>query len=86
MLWYLHLCSVNNIIVTDYLDNANAVMEETKDGKGKFTEVTLHPNVKITDPSRINEANKLHQKANRMCFIANSCNFPIKHTPITTKE
>ena len=23
----------------------------------------------------------LHQKANEMCFIANSCNFPVYHNP-----
>lgn len=43
MLWYLHLCSVHKIIVTEYLDHATGVMEETKDGSGRFTEVTLNP-------------------------------------------
>jgi organic hydroperoxide reductase OsmC/OhrA len=47
MLWYLHLCSVNKIIVTEYLDNATGIMEETKNGSGKFTEVTLNPKVTI---------------------------------------
>lgn len=84
MLWYLHLCSVNKIIVTDYVDNATGIMEETKDGNGRFTEVTLNPNVKIIDLNMISKANELHKEANKMCFVANSCNFKIGHNPNTT--
>ena len=86
MLWYLHLCSVNKIIVTEYLDNATGIMEENENGNGKFAEVTLNPMVKITDKNRIEKANKLHEEANKMCFIANSCNFKIRHKPNTTIE
>ena len=86
MLWYLHLCSAHKIIVTEYLDIATGTMEETENGSGKFTEVTLNPKVKITDESRIKKANELHEEANKMCFIANSCNFKIKHKPNTIAE
>ncbi len=82
MLWYLHLCSEAGIVVVDYSDNATGIMKETADGGGHFTEVTLHPSVKITDEERIDEANALHKKANQLCFIANSCNFPIYHEPV----
>jgi len=83
MLWYLHLCSVHKIIVTDYVDNATGVMEETENGSGKFTEFTLNPIVKIIDENMIPKANELHKEANKMCFIANSCNFKIGHNPNT---
>ena len=83
MLWYLHLCSVNGIIVTKYIDNVIGIMEEAKDGSGKFTDVTLNPIVTITEASKIDLANELHKEANKMCFIANSCNFKIEHNPIT---
>ncbi|TVZ51083.1 OsmC family protein [Dokdonia sp. Hel_I_53] len=86
MLFYLHLCSVNKIIVTEYLDTATGVMEETDQGSGKFTKVTLNPKVKITDGAMIEKANKLHIEANKLCFIANSCNFTILHKPMTTIE
>ena len=79
MLWYLHLCSVNNIIVTAYEDNPKGTMTEIKNGSGAFTEVTLFPKVTITDKSNIELAKQLHEEANNMCFIANSCNFKIKH-------
>lgn len=81
MLWYLHLCSQNNIIVMEYKDNPVGHMLENADGSGRFTEVILNPVVIITDAKQIETANALHEKANKMCFIANSCNFPIKHQP-----
>src|SRR5687767_9164490 len=37
MLQYLHLCAVNGIVVTEYIDNASGTMEENKDGSGQFT-------------------------------------------------
>ncbi len=83
MLWYLHLCSVHKIEVTAYSDNATGCMEELQNGSGRFTSVTLHPQVKITDPQMIAKANELHVEANKMCFIANSCNFIIGHVPET---
>ncbi|ACU02679.1 MULTISPECIES: OsmC family protein [Pedobacter] len=81
MLWYLHLCSQQEIIVMEYKDTPIGSMLEKPDGSGHFTEVTLNPVVVITDASQIEKANALHEQANKMCFIANSCNFPIKHQP-----
>jgi len=83
MLWFLHLCSVHGITVMEYRDNATGVMEEDKKGSGRFTTVTLHPQVIITDSDMVQKANSLHKEANTMCFIANSCNFKIEHEPIT---
>lgn len=82
MLWYLHLCSVNGITVVDYKDDATGTMQETDANGGHFVEVILNPIVIITDPSQIGKANELHHQANKMCFIANSCNFPVRHIPI----
>src|SRR5665647_1319235 len=65
MLWYLHLCSEAGVVVTDYVDNATGTMQETKDGGGYFTEVTLHPTVVVSDKSMIEKANELHHKANK---------------------
>lgn len=81
MLWYLHLCSQNDIIVMDYKDNAVGTMIEEPNGSGRFTGVTLNPVVTITNKADIDKANALHEQANKMCFIANSCNFPVKHQP-----
>jgi len=81
MLWYLHFCSEAGIIVTDYVDHATGIMEETSNGSGHFTEVILYPTITITDENKIEKAKELHTKANEFCFIANSVNFPVKHIP-----
>jgi organic hydroperoxide reductase OsmC/OhrA len=81
MLWFLHLCSVSGVIVVDYTDEAKGTMVETADGAGYFKEVTLSPIVTVSDESMIEKANTLHHEANKMCFIANSMNFPVLHNP-----
>ncbi len=81
MLWYLHICADNGVIVTNYIDNAEGIMLQVATGGGHFTEVTLNPIVTVKDASMIEKANALHAKANEKCFIANSCNFPVKHKP-----
>lgn len=81
MLWYLHLCSKNGIVVMEYSDNAEGSMEELTDGSGKFTSISLRPTVIIADKSQVDLAIKLHEEANKMCFIANSLNFKIEHKP-----
>ena len=81
MLWYLHLCAESGVIAVEYEDHATGIMEENDDGSGQFREVILRPRVKVTDPSMITTANSLHDKAHALCFIARSCNFPIRHEP-----
>lgn len=86
MLAYLHLCSDNGITVVGYEDNATGTMQENSGNGGQFTEVTLRPIVIITDQTQIDRANELHKDANKICFIANSCNFPVRHIPICKLE
>lgn len=81
MLWYLHLCAVNKIVVTHYTDKASGIMEEAKDARGKFVSVTLYPVVTITNKDSAERAIAVHAEANSLCYIANSCNFPIAHDP-----
>ena len=87
MLWYLHLCSINGIVVTDYRDSVKGVMQEEADGSGRFTAVMLFPIVTVKEPSMIEKAGQLHQEANKFCFIANSLNFAVHHQPkVIVKE
>lgn len=79
LLSYLHLCASNGISVTSYEDNAIAVMQLDTSGAGHFTEAVLKISMKITDPSKKALALSLHHDANKVCFIANSVNFPVKH-------
>ena len=78
MLWYLHLCAVNNITVLEYRDSAEGVMRENQDGSGEFTGVTLKPQVRIAEASKLAEAEGLHHKAHSLCFISRSVNFPVE--------
>ena len=86
MLWYLHLCAEAGVVVTGYTDSAKGVMAETPAGGGHFTEVTLFPQVTVKETFMIAKANELHEKANKLCFIANSCNFPVYHKPTCIVE
>ena len=86
MLWYLHICADAGVVVVDYTDNATGVMQETENGSGYFTEITLFPKVVVKDASMIKMANSLHSKANEYCFIANSVKFPVHHQPTCEVE
>tara|TARA_A100001037_G_scaffold304944_1_gene343404 strand:- start:5758 stop:6228 length:471 start_codon:yes stop_codon:yes gene_type:complete len=79
MLWYLHLCATNKVVVTAYEDAAEGVMQTNPDGSGEFKRVTLKPRITITPDSDAATAESLHEKANAMCFIARSVNFPVEH-------
>ncbi|MGA7814568.1 OsmC family protein [Caballeronia sp.] len=83
MLWYLHLCATNGIVVTGYMDEAMGTMEESANGSGRFTDVLLRPRVTIGASGHIALAERLHDEAHRFCFIANSVNFPVRCEPAT---
>ncbi len=84
MMSYLYVCSKNGIDVISYQDDAEATLEVTENGSGRFIEVRLYPKVIIRQQEKIPEALSLHTKANELCFIANSCNFKIVHFPSCT--
>jgi organic hydroperoxide reductase OsmC/OhrA len=86
MLWYLHLCTINGIVVTQYEDDAKGVMSEQADGAGEFVEVTLHPQVTIEAGSDQSKALSLHEEAHHSCFIANSVKFPVRTVAQITIE
>jgi len=78
LLSYLHACARAGVVVVEYEDSASGSMESLPDDSGRFTEVTLRPRVTI-DGGQVDEALRLHDEARRMCFIANSVNFPVRH-------
>jgi organic hydroperoxide reductase OsmC/OhrA len=81
MLWYLHLCSANQVTVLDYHDAASGVMRENEDGSGEFLRVTLRPAVKVSAGEDRARALALHHEAHHLCFIARSVNFPVDVAP-----
>jgi organic hydroperoxide reductase OsmC/OhrA len=77
MLWYLHLASVNDVVVLSYEDQAEGVMSEDA---GCFISVTLQPEIHIAgDGAQVQRARELHAEAGKRCFIANSVNVPIAY-------
>ena len=82
MLWYLHLCSIEGIVVEAYQDVAEGVMTEDADGGGRFTEVVLQPEVTLAPGVDAGRARALHADAHAKCFVANSVNFPVRHEPV----
>ena len=83
LLSYLAQCSRAGIAVVAYDDDASGEMTLI-DGKIRFREVMLRPRVAIADPTRIEEAMTLHERAHAECFIANSVNFPVRHEAVVT--
>ncbi|MFV8466924.1 OsmC family protein [Flavobacterium sp. LB1P62] len=81
MMSYLYVCEQNGVDVVTYTDEAEATLVVSADGSGRFIAIKLNPKVRISNKEKIAEALSLHKKANQLCFIANSCNFPIVHFP-----
>jgi len=84
LLAYLALCAREGIAVVSYADRAKGTMSE-RGGVGHFTNVTLYPQVSISD-DRIDRAYALHAIAHEECFIANSVNFPVLFEPTIVCE
>ncbi len=83
LLSYLAECAWAGIAIVAYEDDAHGEMALI-DGAVRFREVVLRPKVSVADPSRIAEAEALHEKAHAQCFIANSVNFPVRHEATVT--
>jgi organic hydroperoxide reductase OsmC/OhrA len=82
MLSYLAVCALKKVVVTGYEDVARGTMREERGGSGRFTEVVLNPVVTVAEEGMLEAATELHERAHRICFIANSVNFPVRHEPV----
>lgn len=81
---YLHVCVDAGVVVTEYVDHPTGAMTTEADGSGRFTEVVLRPEVTVADESMVEPALQAHRRANELCFIANSVNFPVRHESAVT--
>ncbi|MCC3282566.1 MULTISPECIES: OsmC family protein [Arthrobacter] len=82
MLSYLHVAVKNGVNVVSYHDDAEGTLRLNRDGSGEFTSVLLRPQVVIDDGDP-DTALALHDEAHRLCFIARSVNFPVRHEAAT---
>ena len=85
MLWYLHLCAVNGVVVLGYRDEPEGLMVEEADGSGAFSRIVLHPQVQLSAASSVEKARELHHHAHKMCFVANSLKCEITTEPVFTR-
>lgn len=92
LLWYLHLCASQGVIVTSYRDDPIGLMVEDVDvgsphglRGGAFRSVTLRPTVEVADSSMLDAALLLHGEVEPLCFIARSVRFPIYRQPRVTE-
>jgi organic hydroperoxide reductase OsmC/OhrA len=83
MLSFLHVAVKHRVVVTDYRDEATGHLRLNQDGSGQFESVTLNPQVTLANEAHVALAEQMHQEANKLCFIARSVNFPVRHVPVT---
>ena len=81
MLWYLGLCARAGVVVSEYVDQPSGTMVTAPDGSGRFTEVVLRPRITVAAEDQVERATALHEKANQMCFVAQSVTCDIRHEP-----
>ncbi|MBA2479761.1 MAG: OsmC family protein [Planctomycetes bacterium] len=84
LLSYLALCANSGVVVTAYEDDATGTLGQV-DRNFKMTEVVLRPRVTIAASSDQAKAERLHERAHDICFIARSVNFPVRHEAIVTR-
>ena len=56
-------------------------MREDGRSSGAFVDVLLRPEVTVASADMVEAATAAHARANELCFIANSVNFPVRHEP-----
>jgi len=80
LLSYLHVATQAGVVVQSYADAATGTLHVDPDGSGAIVDVVLRPVVTISSGAPAT-ALALHAEANRLCFIANSVNFAVRHEP-----
>ena len=83
MLSFLHVAVRSGMVVTGYRDEAGGTLRLNRDGSGEFTDALLRPLVRFADGAGPTAAQheQMHAEANRLCFIARSVSFPVRHEP-----
>jgi organic hydroperoxide reductase OsmC/OhrA len=73
MLFFLDFARRKGLLIDNYVDQAEGVLEKRADGKTWMSRVTLQPRVTWAgDPPDEAAIADLHHRAHEACFIANS--------------
>ena len=84
MLSFLHVAADAGVIVTAYSDKASGVLSLNANGGGAMSEAVLRPTIEVV-AGHGQDIEQLHHRAQELCFIAASINFPLRHEPHTTE-
>lgn len=79
-LTFLAVAIKAGVRVTGYSDRASGRLG-MKDGKMRFVEVVLRPQVTFAEPIDAGKLAAMHEKAHRNCFMSNSVNFEVRVEP-----
>lgn len=74
MLFFLALASRRKLVVDDYRDEPEAMLEKDHAGRMSLRKLILRPKVTFRDPLTVPEdvIEMLHEQAHASCFLANS--------------
>lgn len=74
MLTFLAVCAKKQLVVDDYVDEADGHLEKNAEGRLAVTRVTLRPRVTFATGTSVDAETlkRLHDSAHRGCFIAAS--------------
>ena len=73
MLWFLDHAVRAGLVVTSYIDDAEATLGRNAEGKFAMTRVALRPRIEFAgEPPAASAIESLHYAAHADCFIANS--------------
>jgi organic hydroperoxide reductase OsmC/OhrA len=77
MLWFLHLCQRNAIVVTSYVDDVTGTLT-VEGSQGEVTEIALDVTVGLAEGDEA-LVRSLFEKANDLCYVARSLTTDIVH-------
>lgn len=83
MLTFLAIAARRRLVVQDYSDAAVGFLEADAEGRLAITRVELRPRVRFAPGTELSaeDHGKLHDKAHRACFIANSVKSAVTCVP-----
>lgn len=73
-----HVALRREVVVTAYRDAPVGRLKVADSGAGGFTEITLAPDVTVTERWMREVLPEVHREAHELCFIANSLCVPVK--------
>lgn len=82
MLTFFYLASQAGVDVTAYTDTPEATLLTHPDGSGEIIDVVMKPVVSVRTGFD-GSVEALHERAHKLCFIARSVNFPVRHDATT---